>query len=95
MLPSLDEVRHRRGFFTAINTAARTASKVGDAVALDTFRTNFLPTIRDPLVREFLANYLEERIRLAAADGLTPEELRIIDAIPVGWGSDNRLEPQG
>ncbi len=90
MLPTLDEVRHRRGFLTNMERALRTVTRLDlDWPGLEAFRESFLPTIRDPLIREFVADQLRRRIDNHPLRAFSPGQARQFTAMSAAYRASN------
>jgi hypothetical protein len=91
MMPTLDDVRHRRGFGTALDRAVKTAARLEfDWPALERFQASFLPTIRDPKLRLFIEGVLDQRIGDHPLRQFTPMQAREINHLRSRWAWESR-----
>ena len=84
MMPTLDELRHRRGFLTALERAVKGSARLGfDWDAQERFRTETLDSVRDPLIKGFIEGVFAQRLDRHPLRRFAAAQARSIDAIRV------------
>lgn len=79
MVPTLDEVRHIRGFGVAIDKAVKGSAALDlDWEKLEAFRDQLLSTIRDHQLRAFIADVLAQRIERHPLREFSPDQARLL-----------------
>lgn len=82
MVPTLDEVRHIRGFGTKLDKAVKGSAALDfQWEKLEAFRDDLLSSIRDEPLRAFIAEVLAQRIDRHPLRKFTPVEARSLHSL--------------